>query len=78
LRELVATTVKNKPVIALVDFEASRGGLSLVQVMRQLVEVDSSFEMWGFDASTPRGSELYSHLFLHEPVEWNRECRNGR
>ena len=75
MRELVATTMKRKPTIALVDPDASRGGLSLDEVRAQLIEAEASYAKWGFDeATTPNGLTLfYVHLFQADPIEWNRE-----
>ena len=73
MRELVASTMKAKPIIALIDPDASRGGLSLEQVRERLVSAESRYGAWGFDAATtPSGSALYDHLFAREPIEWNR------
>ena len=72
--ELVSTTTMAKPVIALIDTDPSRGGLSLTEVHTQLLEADESYEKWGFDTdAAPRGQALYSHLFASSnPIEWNR------
>jgi len=74
MRELVASTVKQKPIIALIDPDASRGGLSLVEVQAQLTEADALYEKWGFntEAGALHGKALKDHLFAHEPIEWNR------
>jgi len=73
MRELVATTTKQKPTIALTDPEALYGGLSLKKVKEQLLEAEGSYAKWNFDAlATPNGQALYDHLFLAEPIEWNR------
>ena len=46
------------------------------QVHTQLLEAEASYEKWSFAAdSTPKGQALYDHLFLEEPIEWNRACR---
>ena len=73
MRELVSTTTMVKPVIALIDTDTSRGGLSLTEVHTQLLEADESYEKWGFDTdAAPHGQALYSHLFASNPIEWNR------
>jgi hypothetical protein len=73
MRELVASTRKLKTIIALVDPDASKGGLSLAQVYAQLLEVEGTFEKWGFDLdATLSGQALYDHIFALEPIEWNR------
>lgn len=87
IRELVATTNQNKPVIALIDLDATRGGLSLEEVRKQLLETDGMYVKWGFmpnDDDAPKsgadrgliwpgGEALHDHIFLAaEPIEWNR------
>ena len=60
-------------MIALIDLDPTRGGLSLEEVHQQLIEGECSFEKWGFDsATTPTGQALYDHLFMEDPIEWNR------
>ena len=70
--ELVSSAAKKKPLIALVDPDARRGGLSCEQVLDGLIEADRLYEKWGFETDAPRGKELHDHLFAHEQVEWNR------
>ena len=74
MRELVSSTLKRKPIIALIDPDASRGGLSLDECHAQLLEADAMYAKWDFNTEPdgPRGQELYDHLFKHEPIEWNR------
>ena len=52
MRELVSSTIQQKPIIALIDTDASRGGLSLAEVHDQLEEAEGSYAKWGFDAET--------------------------
>ena len=73
MRELIAAKKKDKPILALVDPDASRGGLSTEEVKTQLVETEASYGKWNFDAATtPSGLVLYDHLFASDPIEWNR------
>jgi len=73
MRELVSSTIRKKPVIALVDSDSSHGGLTPKQVHMQLIEADSSYPKWGFDPEvSPPGQALNDHLFEREPIEWNR------
>ncbi len=72
MRELVASTVKQKPTIALTDPETNHGGLTLKEVRTQLLEADELYSKWDFNQDGPRGLELYEHLFSSEPIEWNR------
>ena len=54
MRELVASTTLQKPIIALTDPDASRGGMSLEEVHTQLIEADALAIKWGFHgADTP-------------------------
>jgi len=74
MRELVSSTVKQKPIIALVDLEASRGGLTLEEVQSQLVDADAFYDKWAFnnESDAPRAKSLYEHLTAYESIEWNR------
>ena len=72
MRELHASAYKKKAVIALVDPDASRGGLNLEEVWAQLVAADNVYEQWGLDKNRLRSLELYAHLTASEPIEWNR------
>ena len=73
MRELVASTVMQKPIVALIDPDASRGGLNSDESRRQLLEAVSSYTKWHFDIeSTPGGEALFDHLFASEAIEWNR------
>ena len=69
--ELRAAVVAQKPLIALLDPDASRGGLSAVEVRQQLAEATTKYTMWGF-TSKPSGEDLNDALFANEPIEWNR------
>jgi len=72
MREIVASTAMQKPMIALIDSDADRGGLSVEEVHTQLVEADQLYAKWNFNSDGPRGEVLHRHLFAHEPIEWNR------
>ena len=74
MRELVSATKMGKEIIALVDLDAAKGGLSQQQVRERLEEAEIKYyEGWGFDrVTTPSVQALYDHLFAHEPIEWNR------
>jgi hypothetical protein len=75
MRELVSTTTKRKPVITLIDPDASHGGLSVEEVHAQLLAEDGNYAKWGFDAATtPTAQALHDYLFHAEPIEWNRTC----
>ena len=70
--ELRATVAKGKPIIALVDADAKKGGLTKQQVLEQLLASDANYEKWGFKDDGPRGHALHEALFAAEPIEWNR------
>jgi len=73
MRELIATTTKRKPAIALVDPDTSRGGLSIEEVQGRLHVGEKNYPKWGLDvATTPDAQVLFGHLFSNEPIEWNR------
>jgi len=72
MRELIAATTKQKPMIALCDSDASHGGLALAEVRPALFEGTTFYEKWGMSLDTPRGEALYDHLFSSEVIEWNR------
>ena len=69
MRELVASVTLQKPVIALIDLDASRGGLSLEEVQAQLVDSDKLAVKWAFAPpeaeylnKAPNGME-YQHAY---------------
>ena len=71
--QLIKSTQLNKPVIALTDSDASRGGLSREQIYTRLLEAEASYDKWESDAAaTPAGPALFEHLFAHDSIEWNR------
>ena len=73
MRELIASTVRDTPIIALLDPEASHGGLTIEEVSAQVLAVEGSYAKWELDeAQTPDGQALLSHLLAYEPIEWNR------
>ena len=72
MRELTSSVKKRKQMIACVDLDPTRGGLSLDEVRRQLDAADASYAKWGFPEDTPTGSELHAHLFRNGAFEWNR------
>ena len=73
MREIVASTKKDKPIIALIDLDESRGGMSFGQVRSSLVDAENLFAQWGAEWSdAPCGEALHAHLFASEAIEWNR------
>ena len=67
-----------KPIIALMEPEVSRGGLSKEEVQAQLLEGEASYPKWNFDAEkTPSGQTLHDHLFDNETIDWNREHKGS-
>ena len=70
--ELRASAKMGKLIIALVEPDASKGGLTQSQVHEQLIEAETSlYQKWLFDEG-PSAEELYAALYKHEPIEWNR------
>ena len=70
--ELRSAVSKAKRIIALIDNEASHGGLTLPMIQLQLHEAHTSYEKWGFDDDGLHGERLFEALFQEEPIEWNR------
>ena len=82
LREMRAATALSKPIIALVDPDATRGGLSQSEILSQLCQgwydkqggwqpVEQTYASWGFEPM-PTCAELAEALFAGEVIEWNR------
>jgi len=67
MRELVASVNKQKELIAMVDPDASRGGLSLKEVHAQLLDADGMYVKWGFrtEESVREGQE-------ERTAEWHK------
>jgi len=72
MRELVATTTRQKPCFALIDPAAKHGGVSVNEALQQLVAAEEHYERWDFEVTTPQGHELHTYLFAAAPIEWNR------
>ena len=72
MRELVSCVVKRKPIIALLEPEASHGGLRPEEIKTQLSAAEDSYAKWGFAKDAPRADVLFAALFASEPIEWNR------
>ena len=71
--ELRSTVRMKKPIIALMDPEKSKGGLTKEEVGAQLIEADASYAKWGFDGDGgPKGEELFAALYAADYIEWNR------
>ena len=70
--ELHATVREKKRIIALVDSDVSRGGLTVTEVREQLCKADTLQSEWGFTDDGLNGTELYEALFREDPIEWNR------
>ena len=64
MRELVSAVKLRKPLIAIVDPDTDRGGLSLEEIRDHLLQAEQSYDRWGFDASTPSGRALFDALTL--------------
>ena len=71
MRELGASTNKNKELIALVDLDASRGGMSLEAVHTQLLNANDMYVKWGFQTKVSRrgGQEERTNEW-HKDNDW--------
>ena len=72
MRELAFSVRKGKPIIACLDLDASRGGLSLEQIKTELAQAEESYEKWSFASDTPKSDELFAALTREDPLEWTR------
>ena len=52
---MVSTTRLGKPIVALMDSDKTRGGLTVEEVRAQLLEAEGRFKSWGFKAGTTPG-----------------------
>ena len=87
MREILRAVFDKKPILALTEPEARKGGLTREQVQAQLEAADSKYERWGLAREMsdwgfvppPNCEQLYSALYDGmEPVEWNRIGCVGR
>ena len=69
LRHAVRTT---KPLVALMEREARRGGVTPQQMREQLLMAEGRFGRWGFGDERPSGAEMADALFEEPCVEWVR------
>jgi hypothetical protein len=73
MRELISATKLTKPILALLDPDTTRGGMSRSAVHAALLMAQGSYERWEFDvAESPSGQVLFDHLMDNEPIEWAR------
>lgn len=70
--ELVASVKEKKPIITLIDPDASRGGLTVQQINQDLIDAGRRYERWGFESDAPGHGLLSGELFNLDPIEWNR------
>ena len=70
--ELRSSVTMKKPILPVVDFDLTRGGMTREQVREELIAAEGSYAKWGFGNPGPYGLELYNALFASEAVEWNR------
>ena len=73
MRELRLAVEQNKPLIALLEPDVSRGGMSLEEVNQQILESEASYAKWGF-GNEPEPATLSEALLnaSYDPIEWNR------
>lgn len=79
MRELLRALYNGKPLIALLEPEARRGGMTRDEVSKALREVhdEGSYAKWGLDAELQQWgmqppTHLYNIIFADTPIEWNR------
>jgi len=71
--EIQAAVKMGKRIIALLDPDASKGGLTRDQVHEQLIEAETHlYAKWRLDEGGPSAKELNTALFACQPIEWNR------
>jgi len=79
MRELLRANFDQKPILALIEPEAKRGGLTQEKVQAQLQAAEGSYARWGlademreWPYEVPRPAMLYYSLVSTAPIEWNR------
>ena len=74
LRELRAAVRLDKPLLALLETDESKGGMSVEQIRTQLMEADELMLKWfgSADAEALSGARLADALLAREPIEFNR------
>ena len=58
MRELISCVRKGIPIIALIDPDTNRGGITMQQIRDQLVEAQANYERWDFDIGCPGADDL--------------------
>ena len=69
--ELHSSVKAHKKMIALVESDAKRGGLTPAQVLETLHEAEARYESWKFD-DPPDADTIHKRLFQEEPISWER------
>jgi len=70
--EIRSSCMQGKPILALMEPDVHRGGLSKDAVRKQLLDADANYGKWGFGSDGPNGAMLCEALFAQEEIEWNR------
>ena len=52
MREIISSHAKGKRIIACIDHDEGRGGLTLEQIRTQLVEAEGSYDKWQSEPRT--------------------------
>ena len=82
MRELLRAVIKKKPIVALLEPDASRGGLTARQVHHKFAaaQVNSMYSAWGLEAevaewghAVPGPQQLGVAVFRRGQIEWNRK-----
>jgi hypothetical protein len=82
VRELLRAVWMDKPIITLVEPDASHGGISLEELAGLLESAVASLDEWGLEVellrwgltSLPTAVEIYDAMFARPPIEF---CRLG-
>ena len=83
MRECLKAMAESKPIIALIEPQSDKGGVSKLEVRESLRKAVSSFHQWGlanemqtWGFAVPTADEVYDFLFSGEILEWARISEN--
>jgi hypothetical protein len=69
--ELHSSVKAQKKMIALVESDQKRGGMTQAQVLETLHEAEARYESWKLD-NPPDADTIHARLFLEAPIAWER------
>jgi hypothetical protein len=80
VRELLRAVCWGRPIIAVLEPEAGKGGLTLAQIREGVERADGQYGTWKLEAAMeawgkarPSVADVLGALFAKEPIEWNRK-----